>query len=164
MEKTIRKGALCAAICILAVQPANACWDNAATNALKIKHLNTMLMATALRCRSTSNDFLPQYNSFVQNHNQLLGKQNSIVRTELAKVLGNGGAIARSDNLSVGYANTYGAGHPSMDCAALKLLAMQLSNAPSDVAAFSEIADDVLNETDIPGAVCRVESTKFASK
>jgi hypothetical protein len=163
--KIIRKyGAICAALGMLTVQPANACWDNAATNALKIKHLNTMLMATALRCRNTSNDFLPQYNAFVQTHNDLLGKQNNIVRIELAEVHGNGGAIARSDNLSVGYANAYGAGHPYMDCAALKLLAMRLGNSPSDVAAFSQIADDVLNETAVPGAVCRIEPTKIASK
>ena len=164
MKIVIKKGLMSVAICLLSVQPAMACWDNTATNALKIKHLNTMLMATALRCRNTESNFLPNYNAFVQKHNMLLGQQNSIVRVELAKTLGNGGAIERSDNLSVGYANTYGAGHPGMNCAQLKVLAVDIANQPSDVANFSLIADLVLLPSKVPGNVCAAEPIKIAAK
>ncbi len=164
MKSIINKGIVAAGICVMSLQTANACWDSAGTNALKIKHLNTMLMATALRCRNTNSDFLPHYNAFVQKHNALLGQQNTIVRLHLAKTLGNGDAIARSDNLSVRYANAYGAGHQSMDCAQLKVFAADIASRPSDVKHFSLLADEVLHPTDAPGAICKLEPTKIASK
>jgi hypothetical protein len=151
-------------ILVFTAQPANACWNDKATDALKIKHLNTMLMATALRCRNTPDDFLPHYNALVKKHNDLIGAQNVIVRLELAKTLGNVGAVARSDNLSVGYANSYGAGHPTMNCRQLKSLAIEIADKASDAENFSIIADRVLNPTAIPGAVCKAEPSKIASK
>jgi hypothetical protein len=153
-----------AIILAISAQPANACWNDKAADALKIKHLNTMLMATALRCRNTPDDFLLHYNAFVEKHNDMLGAQNAIVRLELSKTLGNGGAVARSDNLSVGYANAYGAGHPTLNCRQLKSLAIDIADKTSDARNFSIIADRVLNPTDIPGAICKVEPSKIASK
>jgi hypothetical protein len=159
------KNAMWAGIILaISAQPANACWNDKATDALKIKHLNTMLMATALRCRNTPDDFLPDYNAFVKKHNDMLGAQNAIVRLELAKTLGKGGAVARSDNLSVGYANAYGAGHPSMNCRQLKSFAIEITDRASDAGNFSILADRVLNPTDIPGVICKVEPSRIASK
>ncbi len=164
MSSLVKNAMWAVTLWAMSAQPANACWNDTATDALKIKHLNTMLMATALRCRNTSDDFLPHYNAIVRKHNELLGAQNSIVRLELAKTLGNVGAVARSDNLSVGYANAYGAGHPTMDCRQLKSLAIEIAEEASDARNFSKIADRVLNPTDIPGANCKVEPFKIASK
>ena len=159
-----KKSIILFTICILSVQPAHACWNDAANNALKIKHLNTMLMATALRCRNTVQDFLPEYNAFVLKHNALLGEQNNIVRMELAKTLGDRGAIAESDNLSVGYANTYGAGHPAMDCAQLRMLAIDVGAQPSDPNYFAALGDSILLPAKVPGSVCRSNPSKIASK
>jgi hypothetical protein len=123
-----------------------------------------MLMATALRCRDTKSDFLPQYNAFVTKHNVLLGKQNAIVRSELAKSLGAKGAISKSDNLSVGFANTYGAGHATMNCSALKVLATKISISDENATTLSDLADQILEPTEIPGTTCAAVPMKFASK
>ncbi len=139
------------------IQPANACWNSTATDALQIKHLNTMLMATALRCRNTSDDFLSEYNRFVNKYNGLIGQQNGIVRAELAKTLGPQGALEQSDNLSVGFANTYGAGHPDMDCAALKNLVQDIANGDENATTLSDLADRVVVRSEIPGAICTID-------
>jgi hypothetical protein len=164
MKHSFKKGMLAAALSVASIQPAYACWDDAAKSALKVKHLNTMMMATALRCRNTSDDFLAEYNLFVTKHNLLLGRQNAIVRTELAKSLGANGAMLQSDNLSVGFANTYGAGHPSMDCAALRELVATVSVSEEDENTLALLADQVLQPTIIPGEECNVDPLSLAEK
>lgn len=123
-----------------------------------------MLMATALRCRNTSSDFLPDYNRFVNKYNVLIGQQNGIVRAELAKTLGPKGALAKSDNLSVGYANTYGAGHPDMDCGALKDLMQDMAKGDENAATLSDLADRVILRSEVPGAICTADPKKIAGK
>lgn len=164
MRLSITKYLIAATMFALAIQPANACWDSAATDALKIKHLNTMLMATALRCRNTRDDFLSDYNRFVNKYNVLIGQQNGIVRAELAKTLGPKGALAKSDNLSVGYANTYGAGHPDMDCGALKDLMQDMAKGDENAATLSDLADSVILRSEVPGTVCNADPKKIARK
>jgi hypothetical protein len=164
MRISITKYLIAATMFAVGIQPANACWNSAATDALKIKHLNTMLMATALRCRNTGDDFLSDYNEFVIKYNVLIGQQNGIVRAELAKTLGSNGAVAESDNLSVGYANTYGAGHPDMDCGALKDLMRGIAQGDENAATLSDLAESVILRAEVPGAVCAVDPTKIVDK
>lgn len=164
MKNSFVKYLIATTICAVGVQPANACWDSVSTDALKIKHLNTMLMATALRCRNTGGNFLPDYNAFVAKYNALLGEQNKIVRTHLAKTLGQNGATAKSDNLSVGFANTYGAGHPKMDCGALKEVVHGIVGGKENVATLSDLADRILLQSEVPGALCVAYPKKIASK
>jgi hypothetical protein len=164
MKNIIKKVASIAALSILTTQPAYACWDSVGQSALKIKHLNMMLMATALRCRKTSDNFLPYYNAFVTRHNSYIGSQNAIVKAELSQTLGPKGAVSASDELTVGFANKYGAGHPDMDCGALKMLAARLSAAGSSSKTLNDEADRVLVKTTVPGKTCRVSSTVIAQK
>jgi hypothetical protein len=164
MKISIHKYLIAATMFAAGIQPANACWNSTATDALKIKHLNTMFMATALRCRNTRDDFLPDYNRFVNKYNILIGQQNGIVRAELAKTLGAKGALAKSDNLSVGYANTYGAGHPDMDCGALKDLMRDIAKGDKNAATLSDLADRVTLRSEVPGAKCAVDPKKIAGK
>ncbi|MGB5076504.1 MAG: hypothetical protein WBO17_03390, partial [Sphingorhabdus sp.] len=91
MTSLSRKVAVFAVLGGIMMQPAQACWTNAAQDAAKIKHLNTMLMVTALRCRNTPDNFLPQYNRFVAKHNALIGQQNNVLRTYLAQTHGSRG-------------------------------------------------------------------------
>jgi hypothetical protein len=164
MRISINRYLIAATMFAIGTQPANACWNSTATDALKIKHLNTMLMATALRCRNTGDDFLPDYNRFVNKYNVLIGQQNAIVRAELAKTLGPKGAVAQSDNLSVGFANTYGAGHPDMDCGALKGLMLDIAKGDENAATLSDLADRVVLRSAVPGAICNADPTKIARK
>ena len=76
-----------------------------------------MLMVTALRCRNTADNFLPQYNRFVTKHNALIGSQNNVLKSHFAaKPMDAGGALNALDRMSIGFANSYGNGHKRMGC------------------------------------------------
>jgi hypothetical protein len=154
MINIFRKTALAAGAIIMSVQPAQACWTNAAQDAAKIKHLNTMLMVTALRCRNTADNFLPHYNRFVAKHNGLIGSQNSVLKSHLAATYGSGGALNALDRMSIGYANSYGTGHRLMGCSELKELANKLSSEPHGVVTMAAAADLVVTGQSWSGATC----------
>jgi hypothetical protein len=157
----IKKSALAVSIMAFAVQPAQACWDDAAQDAAKISNLNMMLMVTALRCRGGQDNFLAQYNKFVRANNALLGSQNSLIRTHFAKAMGAKGAESALDKLATGYANSYGAGHPNMGCKELKALATRVADEKQGVASLSSIAYRVVGNSTLPGGRC---TTSIASR
>jgi hypothetical protein len=154
MTNILKKAALAAVVTALSVQPAQACWSSAAQDAAKIKHLNTMLMVTALRCRNTADNFLPQYNRFVTKHNALIGSQNTVLKSHLAATHGAGGAMNALDRMSIGYANSYGNGHKEMDCGQLKALATKLSTEPHGVATMAAEADFAVTGQSWSGTSC----------
>jgi hypothetical protein len=156
MTSILRKAALAAVVAALTVQPAQACWTNASQDAAKIKHLNTMLMVTALRCRNTPDNFLPQYNRFVTKHNALIGSQNNVLKSHLAQTYGAGGAVNALDKMSIGFANSYGNGHKRMGCRELKQLATDLSTQPHGVATMAAIADQSVDAKSWVGQACPV--------
>jgi hypothetical protein len=156
MTNILRKAALVAVVTAMSVQPAQACWSSAAQDAAKIKHLNTMLMVTALRCRNTADNFLPQYNRFVTKHNALIGSQNNVLKSHLAATYGAGGALNALDRMSIGYANSYGNGHKSMDCRQLKELSTKLASEPSGVVTMAEVADFAVTGQSWSGQACPV--------
>lgn len=138
----------------LSTQPAQACWSNAAQDAAKIKHLNTMLMVTALRCRSTSDNFLPQYNRFVTKYSSLIGSQNNQLRNHLSATYGARGAEGALDRMSIGYAKSYGTGHKAMDCRQLKDLADKLATETHGVMSMVAVADASVIGQSWSGASC----------
>jgi hypothetical protein len=157
----IKKSVLAVSIMAFAVQPAQACWDDAAQDAAKISNLNMMLMVTALRCRNGQDNFLAQYNKFVRANNALLGSQNSLIRAQFARTLGANGAEAALDKLATGYANSYGAGHPTMGCKELKALATRVADEKQGAASLSAIADRTIGNSTLPGGRC---NTSIASR
>ncbi len=154
MISIFRKAALVAVVTAMAAQPAQACWSNAAQDAAKIKHLNTMLMVTALRCRNTADNFLPQYNRFVGKHNGLIGSQNNVLKAHLAQTHGAGGALNALDRMSIGYANSYGNGHKLMNCGQLKDLAAKLAAEPHGVVTMAAVADSAITGQSWSGGTC----------
>lgn len=154
MTGFLRRAALVAVVTAMSAQPAQACWNTAAQDAAKIKHLNTMLMVTALRCRNTADNFLPHYNRFVVKHNALIGSQNRVLKTHLAATHGAGGAVNALDRMSIGYANSYGTGHKAMDCSQLKALAAKLSIEPHGAATLAAAADFHITGKSWSGATC----------
>jgi Golgi nucleoside diphosphatase len=156
MKKIYRIAVLGMAMATMIVQPANACWSNASQDAAKIKHLNTMLMVTALRCRNTADNFLPQYNQFVVKFSALIGIQNTLLRAQLAQANGAGGALNALDRMSIGYANSYGTGHRSMTCSDLKLLATELVEQPHVTTTLAAVADRVVIGQSWSGQECPV--------
>ena len=154
MKKLLGKAALGAMLVSVSVQPAQACWSNAAQDAAKIKHLNTMLMVTALRCRNTPDNFLPEYNRFVTRHTTLIGAQNNELRNYLSATYGARGAEGALDRMSIGYVNSYGTGHKSMNCSQLRQLAAKLASEPQGAATMVAVADSVVTGQSWSGAAC----------
>ncbi|MBL0925140.1 MAG: S-adenosyl-L-homocysteine hydrolase [Sphingomonadaceae bacterium] len=160
MTRILWKAALVAVAASMSIQPVQACWTNAAQDAAKIKHLNTMLMVTALRCRNTSDNFLPQYNRFVAKHNGLIGSQNAALRNHLAQTYGARGAEGALDRMSIGYANSYGNGHKTMDCRQLKELATKLSSEAHGVVTMAAAADFAVTGQSWSGTTCPTRIAK----
>jgi len=140
----------------VAVQPAQACWNTQTHNAVKIKHLTTMLMVTALRCRKSQSNFLPHYNQFVMKHNSLIGSQNALIRGHLRKTMGKRAVLTANDRISIGFANRYGSGHPTMDCATLSNFTKEMASQQRNIASLVSIADSKLGQTGVPGRRCEV--------
>jgi|GEM_PF-1316776 hypothetical protein len=149
-----KKLACVAVMVALSSQPAHACWTNAAQDAAKIKHLNTMLMVTALRCRNTPDNFLPHYNRFVTKHNSLIGSQNAALKGHLAQTYGARGAEGALDRMSIGFANSYGNGHKALNCKQLKELAAKLSSESHGVVTMAAAADLTVVGQSWSGPVC----------
>lgn len=146
--------ALAAVVSAAAVQPAQACWNDAGQDAVKITHLNTMLLVTALRCRGGADNFLPEYNRFVVNNSSLIGNQGKVIKSHFAATHGAGGAEGALDRMSIGFANSYGTGHRDMNCKQLKMLAAELASQQQGVATLAQAADMAIIPSAMPGGVC----------
>ena len=157
MRGITRRIALAVAVSAGAMQPAKACWDDAGQDAVKITHLNMMLMVTALRCRVGADNFLPEYNRFVVNNSKLLGNQGKLIKTHFSATYGVSSAEGALDRMSIGFANSYGTGHQNMNCLQLKVLAGQLADEEFGTATLARAADGVIIPSTMPGSVCAVK-------
>lgn len=146
--------ALAAVVSTAAVQPAQACWNDAGQDAVKITHLNTMLLVTALRCRGGADNFLPEYNRFVVNNSSLIGNQGKVIKMHFSSTHGAKGAEGALDRMSIGFANSYGTGHRDMNCQQLKILAAGLASQQQGVATLAQAADMAIIPAAMPGGVC----------
>lgn len=98
-------------------------------SAEKLRKLDIMLMVTGLRCRKTADNFQPEYGRFTTNHIGELNAASNAMKAQIASKSGTAGANRALDRLSVTMANTYGNGHPWLDCAQLKQVTRHLAQA-----------------------------------
>lgn len=129
-----------AAASLLAGVPANA---GDMSKAEKLRRLDIMLMVTGLRCRTTPDNFQADYQRFTANHIAELNQSVRALRAELA-ARNAGDADRALDRLSVTMANSYGQGHPWLNCSELKMVAEGLADARGDeplVAAADQLLD-----------------------
>lgn len=133
----------CAALSMLCTVPAVAAGYG---NAEKLRRLDIMLMVTGLRCRNTSDNFQSDYGRFTTSHYKELQAAAAAMRNQLAAHYGRAGADKALDRLSVSMANTYGQGHPWLNCAQLKQVTKSLAavhgEAPLVAAADQLLADN----------------------
>jgi hypothetical protein len=115
------------------------------SGAEKLRRLDIMLMVTALRCRSTPDNFTADYSAFTSSHMHELNQSNAQLRSELSARRGAGGADRALDRLSTTMANRYGQGHPRLDCAQLKMATRNLAQVRGR-AALEEAADQLLDD------------------
>ncbi len=97
------------------------------SSAEKLRRLDIMLMVTGLRCRTGADNFQAEYGRFTTNHLAELNAASDALKVQM----GGGGRTADRalDKLSVTMANTYGQGHPWLDCGQLKQVARGLAEA-----------------------------------
>ena len=96
-------------------------------SAKDLRRLNIMLMVTSLRCRATRSDFRRDYTRFTVRHRKSLNLAHRQLTTQLAKRHGAAGASRKLDRMSVHIANSYGRGHPWLDCRNLRKVTRNLA-------------------------------------
>lgn len=141
----IRKGfaALAAAGMMLAT-PALAAGTQEAE---KLRKLDIMLMVTALRCRTTADNFQSDFAAFEAAHLAELNDAAQQLRRELVASKGAAGASRELDRISTGMANQYGQGHPRLDCRDLRQATRLLAQIKGRDALLSA-ADQLLDPAD----------------
>ena len=118
-------------------------------DAEKLRRLDIMLMVTGLRCRTTPDNFQPDYGRFTTNHIVELNEASDMLKAEMSARFGAAGANRALDRLSVTMANAYGQGHPWLDCAQLRQVASNLAEARGR-APLLAAADQLLAPTGVP--------------
>ena len=128
-----------AAAALLAGAPAAAQQDLA--SAEKLRRLDIMLMVTALRCRFGVDNFQADYDAFTARHLSTLNAAGRRLTQELSARHGAQGARRALDRLMTGMANSYGMGHPTMDCGQLRQAAHGLAyeTQSADLAAAADV-------------------------
>lgn len=90
-----------------------ACWGTQALSAAKVREFETMLMVSALRCRSGQENFLARYNQFVREARPALARANITLRGQFVADHGARGGLLAYDAFVTSLANRYGATGPS---------------------------------------------------
>ncbi len=148
--------ALIAAAMPLAPASAAPCWNKVAVEAAQIRDFEMMLMVSALRCRSTGNSFLAEYNRFIREKRDALTQVNDELREHFRSVAGPVGALGAYDNYVTGLANVYGAGADGLACRDLQSITDAANALPATRAAMLELADAAGVTPHLSGARCDV--------
>lgn len=148
--------AVLAATMPLAPATAATCWKPAAVEAAQIRDFEMMLMVSALRCRSTGNNFLAAYNRFIREKRDTLTQVNDELREHFRAVVGPVGALSAYDNYVTGLANVYGAGADGLACRDLQSITDAANALPPTRIALLELADAAGVSPRLSGARCDV--------
>jgi hypothetical protein len=134
-----------AALSMLTSAPASAGGNGAGdmSRAEKLRRLDIMLMVTALRCRTTADNFQVEYGRFTSSHLGELNAASDAMKAQLSARYGAAGASRALDRMSTTMANAYGQGHPWLGCRDLKMVARNLA-AVRGTATLEEAADQLL--------------------
>lgn len=135
-----------AAVSMIVAAPASA---GSMSQAEKLRRLDIMLMVTGLRCRTGADNFQADYGRFTTNHIAELNAASNALKADLARRAGAAGANRALDKLSVTMANSYGQGHPWLNCKQLKQVARGLAEAKGQ-GPLVEAADQLLESRGTP--------------
>jgi hypothetical protein len=113
------------------------------SGAEKLHRLDIMLMVTGLRCRTSRDDFMSDYGRFTARQMLSLNKAGAELRQQLAARYGARGGQRAYDRMSTSMANSYGQGHPWLNCGQLKQVAKNLAKVDGR-ATLEEAADQLL--------------------
>ena len=131
------------AVTLAAAAPAQA--GTSLEGAEKLRRLDIMLMVTSLRCRTTSDNFMAEYQNFTASHLPELNQANDELRQNLSRQYGSAGSARALDRISTVMANAYGQGHPWLSCRELKSVTRDLAQARGR-STLEEAADQLLGD------------------
>jgi len=121
--------------------------DPVAQNAETVRKLNIMLMVTSLRCRTGEHDFQPEYRRFAIAHQVSLEDAHKHLKRQMSASHSERQRKRALDRIGVSIANTYGNGHPWLDCAGLKTATIELSMS-QDRKRLVDMADVLMSKTE----------------
>ena len=133
-----------AGLVLAAIVPAAPVGAGEIDNAIQIRKLDMMLMATSLRCRFGADNFQADYERIKVRHRQNFKLASERVLGDMTRRMGRKNAINSYDRMSTGMANEYGTGHPWLDCGQLKREAQALAST-SDMATLDMAARELLS-------------------
>ena len=137
--------------------PVNArCWSDADVAAARTREFETMLMVSALRCRTSGAAFLDEYNSFVRTSRSALGAVNTALRGHFDDGRGDRATLDAYDGYVTAIANRYGAGSAGLSCddfAWITHAAIATEGSADQLAALAERTGIVPNT---PEGLCTV--------
>ncbi|MEP0390773.1 MAG: S-adenosyl-L-homocysteine hydrolase [Erythrobacter sp.] len=103
--------------------------DSRFEDAHTLRSLDIMLMVTALRCRSGPHDFQSDYRHFSAAHSHDLGAVGRTLRHSFTASYGEEKPERALDRMGVRIANSYGDGHPWLNCAELQQATRELTQS-----------------------------------
>lgn len=147
-----------AALAMLAVAPAEAaCWNAADYSAAQLRELDTMLMVQALRCRNGQDNYLADYNRFVETGRLVLTGANMRLRNHFVAELGARQGPDALDRYITSVANRYGAGTEGLSCADMASIARAAVTAAGSAEALFQLAAAADMAPMVPGERCAGE-------
>ncbi|MEK6638082.1 MAG: hypothetical protein AABY88_08370 [Pseudomonadota bacterium] len=137
-----------AAVSVTSAQAA--CWSDAAASAAKVRDLETMLMVSALRCRTADNAMLNQYNRFVTRSRPALTAVNQTLRAQF----GGAGGLNDYDRFVTAIANRYGAGAEGLGCDDMTSILSAAEAEDGSLAGLTRLANAAGVEPRLNGERC----------
>lgn len=122
-----RTGRIVAALAVAGLLCATPARADIGSEAAQLRRLDIMLMVTSLRCRATADNFQRDFQAFEAAHLTELNAAANELREGLVSRYGAAGASRALDRLSTSMANRFGQGHPTLNCAQLKMATRTLA-------------------------------------
>jgi hypothetical protein len=152
MGKRLKHIVAALALAALSVTSAHAaCWSEVAVSAAKVRDFETMLMVSALRCRTADNAMLKQYNRFVTRSRPALAAVNETLRGHFAR----DGGLNAYDRFVTAIANRYGAGAEGLVCDDMTSILSAAEAEDGSLAGLSRLAAAAGVEPRLSGERCR---------
>lgn len=148
------------AMSLLASPVQASCWNDKQMEAIKLRHLDVMLMVTGLRCRYGQHNYLPEYNLFVEKNRSEIAKANIVIRNHYYGEMPKVQALDEYDRLIVTMANSYGTGHQKYDCQQLRAFAKTLSSQSNDRKMLLNMSDRLTVNLNMKKQECPIRIAK----
>lgn len=152
------RGAMAAAIVLGLIageaRAAGDCWSTQEISAARVRDLQSMLMVSALRCRTGGADVLASYNRFVAVNRSAIAGFNSTLKSYFTRTQGSVEGQRSYDRFTTALANSYGAGAGAGNCREMASLASEAASAGGSAVRLIAIAESLGLDPELPMRRC----------